>query len=392
MKIAHVTLTLTQGGPLGQSYRFDDRVQCVVGRADDCEIQLPSDSLHFDVSRHHCAFEIEPPIIRVRDLGSLNGTYVNGQRIGQRLFWQAPADLNVRLFADYGLKDGDIVKIGGTTFEVGIVDDLGDVGERVSKAPYVLLCLDYDGALTPFVEDPSAAYLSPSMQRVLRSLSDHESVTLAVISVRERADLVAHVGIPGVVYAGNHGLEISGPGCLFVESTAAAHSEAIKDLGKELTKRLRHFQGVFVEDKGLTLSVHYRLAGELDLLELEASVQSALSGHVHLFEMIPGDKVFEIRPRVNWNIGTAVEWILQQLHHPEACVVYLGDDVKEADLLDTESSAALREGVTINVSDAANGAGEHELKGPAEVRRFLETVERLVRRKDSDVPVAQGKA
>jgi serine/threonine-protein kinase len=47
-----------------------------VGRASDCLIRLPSDLEYCIVSRHHCLLDIAPPEVRVRDLGSLNGTFV----------------------------------------------------------------------------------------------------------------------------------------------------------------------------------------------------------------------------------------------------------------------------------------------------------------------------
>src|SRR5262249_50006259 len=48
-----------------------------------CDLQLPSDEAHRSVSRHHCQLDIDPPVVRVRDLGSRNGTFVNGRNIGQ---------------------------------------------------------------------------------------------------------------------------------------------------------------------------------------------------------------------------------------------------------------------------------------------------------------------
>src|SRR5712692_4405463 len=77
-----ITLTITEGTLKGEEYVFHDEARCVLGRSPECDIALPMDLIHRDVSRHHCAFEFDPPIVRVRDLGSLNGTYVNGEKIG----------------------------------------------------------------------------------------------------------------------------------------------------------------------------------------------------------------------------------------------------------------------------------------------------------------------
>jgi len=61
---------------------YDEPSVCVVGRAYDCDIQIPSDDDHLQVSRHHCLLEINPPEVVVHDLGSTNGTFVNGRKIG----------------------------------------------------------------------------------------------------------------------------------------------------------------------------------------------------------------------------------------------------------------------------------------------------------------------
>src|SRR5438105_4645102 len=79
-----VTLVVNQGTSEERELVFDKQARIVVGRAEDCQVCLPTDYAHSDVSRHHCEFEITPPRIRVRDLGSRNGTFVNGEKIGQR--------------------------------------------------------------------------------------------------------------------------------------------------------------------------------------------------------------------------------------------------------------------------------------------------------------------
>jgi len=61
-----------------REFVFDEPAECIIGRAADCDIQIPTDNEHVDVSRHHCVLEIHPPHVQVRDLGSLNGTLVNG--------------------------------------------------------------------------------------------------------------------------------------------------------------------------------------------------------------------------------------------------------------------------------------------------------------------------
>lgn len=121
MNPARITLSVTQGSLKGREYVFEEAAWCVIGRGEDCTIRLPSDQEHAGVSRHHCLLEIAPPSIRVRDLGSLNGTHVNGQKIGQRPAYLPPEEADLESFRTRELKDGDEVRIGYTILRVAIV-------------------------------------------------------------------------------------------------------------------------------------------------------------------------------------------------------------------------------------------------------------------------------
>ncbi len=112
-----VTLTIVHGFPPDKQYTFKERSVCIIGRAADCHLQLPSDPLHLDVSRHHCVLVLDPPHVCVRDCGSRNGTYVNGRRINQRPV--APESQTAGA-DECDLKDGDELRLGHTVFRVGI--------------------------------------------------------------------------------------------------------------------------------------------------------------------------------------------------------------------------------------------------------------------------------
>lgn len=115
---AKVTLTVIEGSLKGQEFAIDSRTTCIMGRAKDCHPQIPDDQHHRTISRYHCLLDINPPDIRVRDFGSLNGTYVNGKKIGQRLVNQSPEEGSKMKFPEYDLKSGDVLKLGNTVFRV----------------------------------------------------------------------------------------------------------------------------------------------------------------------------------------------------------------------------------------------------------------------------------
>jgi len=120
MNPSRVLITVYQGDLQWKEYTFDQPAVCVVGRADDCEIQLPPGIAHADVSRHHCLLEINPPAVQIRHLGSLNGTFVNGQKIGQRSNPQPPDEANLVALPRHPLKDGDQFRVGSTCFQVEV--------------------------------------------------------------------------------------------------------------------------------------------------------------------------------------------------------------------------------------------------------------------------------
>ena len=117
---AKVILTIIKGKLPGRQYIFDSRTSSVIGRAEDCNIQLPNDKDHSTISRYHCLLDINPPDIRIRDFGSKNGTYINGKKIGQRQENQTPEEAAKENFPEFDLKDNDEIKLSNTVFVVGI--------------------------------------------------------------------------------------------------------------------------------------------------------------------------------------------------------------------------------------------------------------------------------
>ena len=120
---AKVTLTITQGEPgfVGKVYSYNERTTCIIGRDPECDPQIPDDEAHWIISRYHCLLDINPPDARVRDFGSLNGTYVNGQKIGQRDPNQSVEEAVQVNYPEHDLKDGDEIQLGQTVFRVGIL-------------------------------------------------------------------------------------------------------------------------------------------------------------------------------------------------------------------------------------------------------------------------------
>ncbi|MBP0019814.1 MAG: FHA domain-containing protein [Cyanobacteria bacterium SBLK] len=121
-----IVLRVLEGALKGQEFIFDRRTTCLIGRSFECQIQLSSQDELNTISRYHCLLDIDPPEMRVQDFGSLNGTYVNGKKIGQRPDRTRQGGRLVNL-PEYELRDGDEIGIGDTVLGVNMeVSNLGD--------------------------------------------------------------------------------------------------------------------------------------------------------------------------------------------------------------------------------------------------------------------------
>ena len=132
---AKIILTIIEGKLSGRQYTFDSRTSCIIGRAEDCNLQLPNDKEHSTISRYHCLLDINPPNVRIRDFGSKNGTYVNKQKIGQRQANQTPEEsININ-FPEYDLQNEDKIKLGKTIFQISIERDIEQIKISNLKLP-----------------------------------------------------------------------------------------------------------------------------------------------------------------------------------------------------------------------------------------------------------------
>ena len=246
------------------------------------------------------------------------------------------------------------------------LEHLSEIGSLLRAAPHILLFLDFDGTLAPIVEDPSLASMPPGTKEVLARFVDDPKFTLAIISGRALADLRLRLGFENVIYAGNHGLEISGPGLEFVEPRAAERLKSLGELARHLRARLHDIRGVEVENKVLSASVHFRRASATAIPEVRQAVDDAVVFEDNPFQVTEGRKVLEIRPRVNWDKGMAVRWIQQKSGRLGAVPLYLGDDSSDEDAF-----LALPDGITISVGKCKETSASYCLERQEEVLGFL---------------------
>jgi len=248
---------------------------------------------------------------------------------------------------------------------------LAAIRDRLRDAPRLALFLDFDGTLAPFADDPEAAHLDRPTREVLEALSRRDDLLMVVISGRSMADLRKRVGIENAVYAGNHGLEIHGPGMRFIEPLAAVGRESLAKLCAVLAWNLRGIAGVQVEDKELTASIHYRRATPAAARDVER-ISDAVTSSLSPFRVETGKAVVDILPRTVWNKGAAVQWIESQVPGGRPLSIYLGDD-----RTDEYAFRGLPDGITIHVGNPEETCAQYHVPDPAGVRSFLTWLNRI---------------
>lgn len=253
-----------------------------------------------------------------------------------------------------------------------------EIAKRLHGAKRVQLFTDYDGTLTPIVDRPEDAVIPDDTKKVLRALSVLPGFTVGIISGRSLADVMERVDLISVVYAGNHGMEIKDlSGILYVDPEVKKAQPVIDGIYKKLVKKLGRIKGIIVENKGLTLSVHYRLVDEgvahkvREIFDDTVS-EAKESGDVRITH---GKKVFEVRPAVDIDKGGAIRKLIEKYGGEssgggKSVPIYIGDD-----RTDEDGFRAIEEhgkGISVFVgSPQAQSAARYFLKSSEEVSDFL---------------------
>ncbi len=246
-----------------------------------------------------------------------------------------------------------------------------EASRPLREAGQALLGLDYDGTLSPIVDRPDLAVLPEETKQSLIDLSGRAQFLVAIISTRSLDDVRGKVDIDGLVYAGNRGLEISGRGMEFVHPEALRLREQISLAAQRLDSALERFPGVMLEHKGLSLTVHYRLAPESSVADVKQTVDAEIAPFLAsgALRMSTGKMALEVLPNLAWGKGDALREIRATLN-PSSFPVYFGDD-----LVDEEGFASAQDaggfGVFVGPSGSATAA-RYRLESPQEVARVLE--------------------
>ena len=244
---------------------------------------------------------------------------------------------------------------------------------RLGGTPCVVM-LDVDGTLAPIAPRPEAAEVPPETRRVVAALAARDGVHVVLVSGRAANDARRLVSVDGAWVIGNHGFEVLSPnGEEVIDPEVASTRPLIAQAADRIAPQVEYVPGVILEDKGWTLSIHYRLADAGVLPRLRAVVEEAALPLG--LRVTDGKKVIEVRPSTRIDKGTAVLSLGTRLGglREGGSLIFIGDD-----RTDEDAFRALRDhspdAVTVRVihDEDAQTSAEFTLRDTAEVRAFLE--------------------
>ncbi|MGD2157569.1 MAG: trehalose-phosphatase [Anaerolineales bacterium] len=195
---------------------------------------------------------------------------------------------------------------------------------RVVKETKLGLVSDMDGTLSPIVNDPDEAQVTDRNRHLLRELQDILSL-LAVISGRAPCDVQKRVGLEGVIYIGNHGLERCIRGQIIPHQDLEKYRPLLKSAKDRLEPQLG--PGTQLEDKGATLSIHFRRTNNPRKEEMQLSPKIQEIANEFQLRFTHGRMVFELRPPLKVDKGSALKQIVVEQNLK--AVIYLGDDTTD---------------------------------------------------------------
>jgi len=251
---------------------------------------------------------------------------------------------------------------------INFFENLNEIKGRFTKKEPVIF-LDYDGTCTPIVATPDLAVLSDDMRDAIQKLSSKYKV--AIVSGRATNDVRLKVKIDGLFYAGSHGFEIHYPdGQIKINDEAAKIRPIIDKVYAIILDKVKHIEGHLVEHVKYTITAHYRNVADADVSKVEQAVDVALAQYPQL-KKNSGKKVFELKPKLDWHKGKAVEWIynifLQE--NKDILPFYIGDDTTDEDAFRFLKD----KGFGILVADPVRKSdGEFVIKDTNEVKKVLE--------------------
>uniref|UniRef100_A0A7N0V5Z6 Trehalose 6-phosphate phosphatase n=1 Tax=Kalanchoe fedtschenkoi TaxID=63787 RepID=A0A7N0V5Z6_KALFE len=262
-----------------------------------------------------------------------------------------------------------------------------------AKTKKIVMFLDYDGTLSPIVDDPDRAFMSDAMRSAVKSVAKY--FPTAIISGRSRDQVYKLVGLTELYYAGSHGMDIMGPvrydeadNHLDYGSSSDKQGKEVKlfqparefipminEVFRTLVESTKGIKGAKVENHKFCASVHYRNVDEKNWPIIAQCVHDLLKDYPRL-RLTHGRKVLEVRPVIDWDKGKAVQHLLDSLGlsgRDDVLPIYIGDDRTDEDAFKVLREGNQGFGILVSPVPKETQAF-YSLRDPAEVMEFLNSL------------------
>lgn len=354
--------------------------------ADPAPINKTRLGIHSNLSSSKCI-----PILR-RKPGKLDEALSNGWLDAMR----ASSPPRKRFIKDYrvevALDDAEIAYCSWKIKHPSALNSFEQITKQAKKKK-IAVFLDYDGTLSPIVDNPDDALMSNEMRLAVKNVAEFFPTT--IISGRSCNKVHELVGLTELYYAGSHGMDIMGPvgvaasidhhGCVKLADSQAEELKQFQPAGeflpmidevfRTLVEKTKGIKGTIVENNKFCASVHYRNVDEKNWRTIARLVHNLLKNYPHL-QITHGRKVLEIRPVVDWNKGKAVEFLLDSLgfaNQADVLPIYIGDDRTDEDAFKMLGEKKCGIGILVS-SVPKETKAFYSLRDPSEVMEFLKSL------------------
>ena len=229
-----------------------------------------------------------------------------------------------------------------------------------------LVMLDFDGTLAPIVEHPNQAALPAATKQHLAKLAASSGIELVILSGRAIADLHPRIEIDGIEFSGNHGRERLKPGSPRFEADPSVRA-IVAQVCERVSREAAGIPGAYVEDKGLTATLHYRQVAVEFHGKIRKIIREAGRSFGDAIEISEGKCVFDFFPSDDTNKGKAAMELLAE-REGEVLPIYCGDDTTD----ETVFRALPPESITVYVGNGETpSAARYRVDDTREVAEFL---------------------
>ena len=231
----------------------------------------------------------------------------------------------------------EMQEVEGQADENGIDKVFEDTLMHTFKKSKLAIFLDYDGTLASIMPHPELVETSPETRRLLYKLSEHPNVFISIVSGRELGDVISRVKVASLNYSGNHGSSVQmADGTSYQHPLPGDSAKELNVLNKKIEDVCKDFGGSWIESKGSSLCVHFRMVEEEQRERFSRRVRDIIHSSEN-YQATPAHCALECKPKGSANKGTAVNTILEKQFGPgwmkKVGLVFVGDDTTDEDAI-----------------------------------------------------------